>query len=73
MKLLWYEMYIWTVSIYKRGAVEIFKNIGDENDNLLININAYEIIRIWDRYTGSLSLNTALSSLFESSFIEHMA
>jgi len=29
------------VSTYKRGAAETFKNIGDENDNLLININVY--------------------------------
>ena len=29
------------ISIYKRGDAEIFKNIGYENDNLLININIY--------------------------------
>ena len=29
------------INIYKRGAVENFKNIGDENDNLLINIDVY--------------------------------
>ena len=29
------------ISIYKGGAVEIFKNIGDEYDNLLIYINVY--------------------------------
>ena len=29
------------ISIYKGGAAEIFKNIGDEYDNLLINIYVY--------------------------------
>ena len=29
------------ISILKGGAAEIFKNIGDEYDNLLININVY--------------------------------
>ena len=29
------------ISIYKGSAAEIFKNIGDDYDNLLINIDIY--------------------------------
>jgi len=44
-KLLCIESIFGHISIYKGGAVEIFKNIGDEYDNLLININIYVNLR----------------------------
>ena len=32
------------ISIYKGGAAEIFKNIGDEYDNLLTNIDVLRLL-----------------------------
>ena len=41
------------LSIYKGGAAEIFKNIGDDYDNLLINVDVYVNWDLWE--TGTVT------------------
>ena len=48
------------LSIYKGGAAEIFKNIGDDYDNLLINVDVYVNWDLWEIGTVTQTLPTLI-------------